>query len=72
MAGSLKPNQTPYKSVLLTLGENLDYDSIALIENTIESANKFLKLKGLPKWPNSILNDFKILDLSFMDGALKY
>lgn len=71
MAGSLKPNQTPYKSVLLTFGKSLDYNSLVLIENAIESAHKFLKFKNLPKWSNSILNDFKTLDLSFMDEALK-
>lgn len=70
MAGSLKPNQTPYKSVLLMPGDTLDYNSIHLIENAIESANKFLKFKSLPKWPNSILDDFKTLDLSFIDGAM--
>lgn len=69
MAGSLKPNQTPYKSVLLMPSDTIDYNSITLIENAIESANKFLKFKSLPKWSNSILNDFKTLDLSFMDGA---
>ncbi len=50
MAGSMKPNQTPFRSVLLegkshdeTPGEEpasrLDLESLRLIENSIEAAN---------------------------------
>lgn len=70
MAGSLKPNQTPFKSVILMETELTDYNSLMLIENAIESANKFLKFKSLPKWSENCIYDFKTLDLSFVEGAI--
>lgn len=70
MAGSLKPNQTPYKSVLVMPAASMDYKSLMLIENAIESANKFLKFRKLPNWNNRCIYDFKTLDLSFIEGAV--
>ena len=70
MAGSLKPNQTPYKSVLLIKEETLDYNSLNLIENAIDSAKKFLGLRKLPQWNEKCLKDFRTLDQSFIEGAL--
>lgn len=73
MAGSLKPNQTPYRSVLLIGQEQdeLDMESLRLIENSIEAAEKFLQIKKPPNWPPKILEDFKTVDLSILDSAIK-
>lgn len=82
MAGSMKPNQTPYRSVLLeqerlneTYGKESvslpDMESLRLIENSIEAAKKFLAIKGTPQWPSQIKEDFKTVDLSIMDSAIK-
>ena len=60
MAGSLKPNQTPYKSVLLIRSEAIDFRSLEMIESAIASAEKFMKFRTLPNWT----------DLSFIEGAL--
>lgn len=73
MAGSLKPNQTPYKSVIVGKGENnlkTDCDSVVLIENSLDAANKFLKFKKTPKWNEKILNDFKTVDLSLIENVV--
>ena len=72
MAGSLKPNQTPYKTVIV--GKNTgktDYESIVLIENSLEAAHKFLKFKSTPNWNDKILNDFKTVDLSLIENVVK-
>lgn len=82
MAGSLKPNQTPYRSVLLERANSngfreenaaprLDPESIGLIENSIEAAKKFLSIKQTPQWPAKIKEDFKTIDLSIIDSAVK-
>jgi len=82
MAGSLKPNQTPYRSVLLEReGQNeasgrnpvppLDMESLRLIESSIEAAKKFLAVKKTPQWPSKIEEDFKTIDLSIIDSAIK-
>lgn len=81
MAGSLKPNQTPYKSVIIgkkadakgtaPSSSATDYESIVLIENSLEAAYKFLKFKATPNWSEKILNDFKTVDLSFIENVVK-
>lgn len=71
MAGSLKPNQTPYKSVIVGKESGqTDYSSVILIENSLEAANKFLKVKSTPKWNEKILNDFRTVDLSLIENVI--
>lgn len=71
MAGSLKPNQTPYKSVIVGKEEGkIDYNCVILIENSLDAANKFLKNKATPKWNEKILNDFKTVDLSLIENVI--
>lgn len=71
LSGSIKPNQTPYKSVLLQeYHGGLDFCSLDLIENSITSAEKFLTMKNLPKWNEKTLSDFKTIELSLMEGAI--
>lgn len=50
MAGSLKPNQTPYKTVIAQRSEKTDFESVELIESSLEAALKFLRFKKTPKW----------------------
>lgn len=71
LAGSIKPNQTPYRSVVLQeQKQGLDFYSLQLVENSISSAEKFLKMKALPKWNDKTLGDFKTIDLSLVSGAV--
>lgn len=71
MAGSLKPNQTPYKSVIVEKSNSkTNYESVILIENSLDAANKFLKHKSTPKWNEKILNDFKTVDLSLIENVI--
>lgn len=71
MAGSLKPNQTPYKSVIVGKESGkTDYNSVILIENSLDAANKFLRIKTTPKWNEKILNDFKTVDLSLIENVI--
>ena len=71
MAGSLKPNQIPYKSVIIeeSTGKT-DYESVRLIENSLDAAAKFLRNKATPKWNEKILNDFKTVDLSLIENVV--
>ncbi|HNZ82467.1 MAG TPA: GrdX family protein [Sedimentibacter sp.] len=71
MAGSLKPNQTPYKSVIVEMCGKTDYESVELIENSIDAALKFLSIKKTPDWNEKILNDFKTVDLSIIENVVK-
>ena len=66
MSGSLKSNQTPYKSILLIKNNEANLDDILMIENAIDNYNKFLKNRVLTNWTEAIKNDFKTVDLSLI------
>ena len=69
LSGSVKPNETPYKSVLVskTVGK-LDFKSLSIIEQSIVVCEKF----GANRFhlTESICDDFMIIDLSLISGAL--
>lgn len=74
MAGSLKPNQTPYRSVVLsdtTLEDKSPYDDVIMIENSISNCQKWLRNRPLPPLYDFIKNDFRTLDLSFIESAMQ-
>ena len=71
LSGSIKPNQTPYKSILL-LNDNksIDFDKLRLIENSIETFYKFINNNNISNWNENIKGDFKTVDLSLIDSCL--
>lgn len=71
LAGSMKPNQTPYKSIMLEKNIKADDESVVMIENAILSAEKFLKQKAIPPWNDKIRDDFKTVDLSLIENVAK-
>lgn len=73
LAGSIKPNQTPYKSMILSGSADniaLDYDSLSRIEEAVETFLKFKKNYPTPKWNTRCEKDFQTVDLSLMEGVL--
>lgn len=71
LSGSVKPNETPYKSLALDTEALHDTDSLWLIENAISTYIKFEKNKGLPSWSPSIRADFMAIDFDLIKNALK-
>ena len=74
MTGSLKPNQTPYKSIMIS-NEPLDQEDFftqeMTISNAISACTKFQSIKKTPDWPEYIREDFRIVDLSLIEGAIQ-
>jgi len=69
LSGSVKPNETPYKSVIVSLESGtVDFDSVQLIENSIITCDKF-KVK-YPSMSEKMKNDFQLIDLMLIKGAL--
>lgn len=68
LCGSVKPNQTPYRSVLLEEESSREdnFESVQLIESSIEAANKFQRNRRTPSWNQRTSEDFKTVDLSFL------
>ncbi len=71
LSGSVKPNETPYKSVAISQQKyNLDFDSISVIEKSISTTEKFMRDLVTPEWNEEIKKDFMVIDLSLMKKAL--
>ena len=74
MTGSLKPNQTPYKSIMISnnpLDQEEFYSQEITISNGIAACRKFQSIRKTPDWPEHLLEDFRIVDLSLIEGAIQ-
>jgi len=69
LAGSVKPGETPYKTVLVT-GErgSLDESSLFIIEDSIQVCEKLKASVMKKEWSAEILNDFQLIDYSLIFG----
>lgn len=73
LSGSIKPNETPYKSIIISeKASTLDTNSLKIIEESILTARKFLENKNTPNWTESILDDFRTIDLSLIENTIGY
>jgi hypothetical protein len=60
LSSSIKPNQTPYKTLVLARGCELDHQSLAVIEAALATS---LKLGDFPGSVPAILEDLQFIDL---------
>lgn len=60
LASSLKPNQTPYKTLVLIRGTSLDYLSLRVLEGAMATAKK---LGPFPGGSQQVLADLQLIDL---------
>lgn len=72
LTGSVKPNETPFKSVIISeeIGE-MDFDSLHMIEQSTLTAKKFLDQKKIKNWPEEILKDFRTIDYSLITSGIE-
>lgn len=74
LMGSVKPNETPFKSVALSCETGtLDLESLMLVENSIMAFDRFSKIKRPNSGENAdeeIKDDFREIDLSLIKSAL--
>ena len=72
LTGSVKPNETPFKSIMMTeeFG-SLDVGSLNMIESAIEVTIKFLKNSEIKEWPERVLDDFRLIDFRLIRSAIE-
>lgn len=70
LSSSVKPNETPYKSIILEEGTKMDFDSLKIMEESIQTVSKFLNDFDTPYWTDKVLGDFQTIDLSIIENAL--
>lgn len=71
-ASSLKPNQTPYRSVVVyPKGQEDNMKDILLIEKCIEVFREWQEIAPSPEsYQEKVANDFKTIDLSVVDNII--
>ena len=69
LSGSVKPNETPYKTILVSEdGNNLNLESLSIIEKSIESTEKFYINSN--EINEEVLEDFREIDLSLIENVI--
>lgn len=72
-ASNLKPNQSPYKTILISCGAAAEpfVRDIELIESALMAYDKFTKGMLPPRWSERALADFKTVDLAVVQSAFQ-
>lgn len=69
LSGSVKPNETPFKSIILSKEKKeIDMESLALIEKAIETYKKFPKINV--KYKDNVIEDFRCVDYTLIRSAI--
>ena len=71
-ASSLKPNQTPFRSVIVyPKGKEDNMKDILLIEKCLETYYAWQKIAPTPLiYQNKVIEDFKTIDMSVIDNII--
>lgn len=71
MLGRIRPNETPYKSLLLEVGgEETDVYSVLIIEDSIKMTKKILNNTAYRKYDDSLLEELQYLDKELFDSGI--
>jgi hypothetical protein len=73
LVSSIKPNEIPYRTVIISKNRDntIDMESLSLIENSLNTTEKFLKDFGFPNWTERILKDLQLIDFDIVCNAIK-
>lgn len=72
LSGSIKPNETYYKTIFVfeTNSQYIDIESLEYIESAILVYEKFIKNKQRPNWSLAVLKDFAFVDFYIAQSTL--
>lgn len=72
LAGSVKPAQNPYRSIIMAQAEKLDFYSLQTIESSLQKLEQFKSNKNPKKkeYSKKIRADYQLIDLSLLNSAL--
>ena len=69
LSGSVKPRETPYKSVIMMDRKGaVDEQSLALIENAMQACLKFEQKAG--RFRPEVDKDFQLIDWTLLESAI--
>ena len=71
LSGSVKPNETPYKSVIVSLApHDFDQQGAEIISNAIGVCDKFVPCTR--QYTQQVLEDFQLIDYTLLCGAIGF
>ena len=66
---SVKPNETPYKSIMVSEKKGaVDAQGLAIIENAIQACGKFAFRSD--KYKPEVYGDFQLIDLTLIESGI--
>lgn len=69
LSGSVKPNETPYKSIMVSEKKGaVDSQGLAIIENAIQACGKFAFRSD--KYKPEVYGDFQLIDLTLIESGI--
>ena len=67
LSGSIKPWETPYKTIIISGGKNsIDEKSLSIIEESIQTCVKLKSSVKKDAWSEKILADFQLIDYNLI------
>lgn len=72
LSGSVKPNETPYKSVMVSaIPDKLDFQSVEIIEEAVGACGKFEKKWERYQFDGKVFEDFQLIDYTLISSAVQ-
>ena len=68
--GSVKPNETIYRTIVLKENNSLDITSVNLISEAILTFKKFRNNREVPQWTDRVIDDFSVIDHDLIINAI--
>ncbi len=68
--GSVKPNETIYRSIVIKENNSLDITSVNLISDAILTFKKFRNNREVPQWTDRVKDDFSVIDYDLIINAI--
>ena len=69
--GSVKPNETIYRTIVIKENNSLDITSVNLISDAILTFKKFRNNREVPQWTDRVKDDFSVIDYDLILNAIK-
>lgn len=71
LSGSIKPDETPFKSVMIEKYHTTDFDSITIIATAIEKADLMIKESKVKEYNDKLIDDFSEIDYGLIKSGLE-
>ena len=68
--GSVKPNETIYRTIAIKEKNSLDITSVNLISDAILTFKKFRNNREVPQWTDRVKDDFSVIDHDLIINAI--